>query len=226
MEGKEGEKRLKAEPIKGLAKAYYDLVKFRVALGNTLRHTHSWHPYLQELFRETEEREKRIVELSQKALESHPVYQTFLRKVKGVGPAMAAYLLDYFDIEKAEHVSSFWRFAGLAPGSRKQRGRRVDYNPALKSIILGRLFKQLMLARGYYAKLYYQFRAELAKQHPEWTDGKRHARARLKTAKVFLQHLWVVWRRLEGLNVTKPYPVDRLGHAYLDVEPLLDQESI
>jgi len=215
--------------VKGLAKTYYDLVRFRVSLGNIISHLHSWHPYLQELLEEVKERERRLEYLCRKAIEDEDVYQMFLRKVKGVGPVMAAYLLDYFDIEKAKHVSSFWQFAGLAPGCKRRKGEKANYNPALKCIIQGRLFKQLQMARGYYHKLYRHFRAELEAEHPEWardrkTIGKYHARARLKTMKVFLQHLWVVWRRLEGLPVSKPYSVEKQGHTYL--EPPLDQEAI
>jgi len=215
--------------VKGLAKTFYNVQKLRIILSNTLRHSHSWHPYLHELMKEVEMQEKRLEELCQKAVQESDVYTVFLKKVKGVGPIMAAYLLDYFDIRKADHVSSFWQFAGLAPGCRRKRGEKVNYNPALKTIILGRLFTQLQMAKGYYHKLYRHFRAELEAEHPEWakdrkTIGKYHARARLKTMKVFLQHLWVVWRKLEGLNITKPYSADRLGHAY--IEPPLDQETI
>jgi hypothetical protein len=46
-------------------------------------------------------------------LEPIPVYQNWLRDQSGIGPAMAAVLLSYFDPEKAPHVSNFWSYAGL-----------------------------------------------------------------------------------------------------------------
>jgi len=221
--------RSESENIKGLAKTYYNLVRFRVTLSNTLRYPHSYHPYLRELLEETQERVRRLVTLCKSNLENYDIYNVFLKKVKGIGPVMAAYLLDYFDIEKAKHVSSFWKFAGLAPGCYRTRGKKVEYNPVLKSIILGRVFRQLQMARGYYHNLYRMFRSQLEKQHPEWgksveTIGLYHTRARLKTMKVFLQHLWLIWRKLENLPISKPYSVEKLDHSY--IEPPLDQDEI
>jgi len=42
-----------------------------------------------------------------------------------------------------------------------------------------------------------------------------HARAMRKAGKIFLQHLWLVWRELEGLPVSKPYVQDVLGHTHI-----------
>ena len=37
--------------------------------------------------------------------------------------------------------------------------------------------------------------------------------------KIFLQHLWLKWRELEGLPISKPYSIERLGHAeYISAE--------
>lgn len=46
-------------------------------------------------------------------LKGIPVYDLYLDHVKGVGPAMAAILLRYFDIHRAAYPSSFWAYAGL-----------------------------------------------------------------------------------------------------------------
>jgi len=43
------------------------------------------------------------------------------------------------------------------------------------------------------------------------------------TVKRFLADLWVTWRTMEGLPVTKPYAVERLGHRY--EEPKTDEEE-
>ena len=47
------------------------------------------------------------------ALKPIPVYQSFLSKVVGVGPAMAGVILSEFDIYEAVYPSSFWKYAGL-----------------------------------------------------------------------------------------------------------------
>jgi len=48
--------------------------------------------------------------------------------------------------------------------------------------------------------------------------GHLDAMAVRKMIKLFLACLWLVWREAEGLPVTKPYAIDRLGHNSL-IEP-------
>lgn len=49
-----------------------------------------------------------------------------------------------------------------------------------------------------------------------WTLGHCEAAARRKAAKVFLSHLWQVWREAEGLTVTAPYIVGKGEHDIID----------
>lgn len=48
---------------------------------------------------------------------------------------------------------------------------------------------------------------------PEWTLGRINNMALRYTAKMFLSHLWQVWREMEGLETRLPYPVEYLGHT-------------
>jgi len=52
--------------------------------------------------------------------------------------------------------------------------------------------------------------------------NKLHAdlRARRKMVKIFLQHYYLVSRTLKGIEVTKPYPHDRMGHKHFIPPPL------
>jgi hypothetical protein len=220
VEKMEKEKEKEAKGLRGLAKAYYDVQRLRISLGNILRHEHSRHEFIEGLFKQAEANELELERMCTRAVESVDIYIAFLSKVKGIGPTMAAYIIDYFDIYKADHVSSFWQFSGLAPGCKREKGKKVIYNPTLKSIMLGRVFKQLMLAKGFYYDYYNKCKEELKRTHPEWAEskatiGKYHARARLKTMKLFEAHLWSIWRELRGLPVTKPYSTEKLGHAYI-----------
>lgn len=82
---------------------------------------------------------------------------------KGVGPVIAAGIISRIDIHKAEHPSSIWRYAGLAPGQKRKKGQLVDWNPDLKRIcwLLGESFVKVS---GYndavYAKLYLSHKAK------------------------------------------------------------------
>lgn len=45
-----------------------------------------------------------------------------------------------------------------------------------------------------------------------------------KMIKLFLAFLWLVWREAEGLSVSKPYALDRLGHySYIDPWEMVDK---
>lgn len=56
------------------------------------------------------------------------------------------------------------------------------------------------------------------KEAPEWTVGRIHAMAKRRTVKLFLSHLLVVWREMEGLETPDPFPIGRLGHEH-KIEP-------
>ena len=60
--------------------------------------------------RDTEEKTLKIIS---KEVESHPMWDKFFKDVKGCGPLMSAVCIAYFDVAKARHVSSFWKYAGL-----------------------------------------------------------------------------------------------------------------
>ena len=93
-----------------------------------------------------------------------------------------------------------------------------------------------MLAKGKYYKQYLRFKkeeVEKAKQKgleikptPESKgkepsgviyEGHIDKRAKRKMIKLFTAHLWTIWRKAEGLPITKPYSDTILGHTdYID----------
>ena len=69
----------------------------------------------------TYEHTLRAEDVAVKALEGevqeHPMWRGYLAAIRGCGPLMAAALLCYLDPHKAERVSQFWSYAGLAVAS-------------------------------------------------------------------------------------------------------------
>ena len=58
------------------------------------------------------------------------------------------------------------------------------------------------------------------------SEGHVHNRALRKMIKLFLAHLWQVWRQAEGLPVPEPYALAELGHShYLDPWDFVDREA-
>jgi len=56
-----------------------------------------------------------------------------------------------------------------------------------------------------YRRYYTEQRARLEVAKPDWIPRRRHLTALRMTEKLFLAHLWLVWREQLGLPVTAPY---------------------
>lgn len=104
----------------------------------------------------------------------------------------------------------------------------LPFNRQLKSVcwqIVDQFIKQ---QTPIYVDLYYEEKRRLRKLHPErvkvngrtmFNDGHIDNRARRKIAKVFLQHLWLVWRSYEGLEISKPWVQEHGGHTNIVPPP-------
>ena len=120
----------------------------------------------------------------QNTLDKIPIYNEYLSKQVGVGPAMAAVLITYLDPAKANHISSFWKYAGLDVGpDGRGRSRReehlvereytnkngdlamrmgITYNPFLKTKLMGVLGGSFLRSGSSWRKTYdgYKHRIE------------------------------------------------------------------
>jgi hypothetical protein len=92
---------------------------------------------------------------------------------------------------------------------------------------------------GYYRRYYDKVKAEYQKKHPEPKDtGKRtkagnvwmsytpmhiERMARRKVGKLFLAHLWLKWRKSEGLPISEPWITALGGHAKFIEPPEVDE---
>jgi hypothetical protein len=76
-----------------------------------------------------ERQEREQFRLLGEALESVPIYNGWLHDQVGIGPALAAVLVTWFDVNKAVRPSQFWAFAGLdvAPIDGLARSRRKNH---------------------------------------------------------------------------------------------------
>lgn len=86
-------------------------------------------------------------------LKQLPIWNTWLKDQRGVGPRLGAIMLAYLDPYKAETVSGFWKYAGLAVADdgkamSRKRGEKCGYNPWLKSKLIKNLGDCLLKAGG------------------------------------------------------------------------------
>jgi hypothetical protein len=163
-------------------------------------------------------------------LESHPDYPWFSR-VKGIGKENIAKVVALIDIERAETISALWKFSGYAPGDKRIKGQKLEYNSKLR-MLCWRVAGSLLKAKGKYyekyleAKEYYTKRCErdgikiLPQAKIKGKDGNGviseghiHNMALRKMIKLFLAHLWLTWREARGLPIRAPYSVEYLQHT-------------
>lgn len=92
------------------------------------------------LLEEMRKKENGYKKLMAKYIEQEPIYDKWLKDVRGIGTLNTANLLQYFGYcEKAKHCSSLWKFAGFhvvdGKAPKPQKGKTLDYNPKLRMLI-------------------------------------------------------------------------------------------
>ncbi len=173
---------------------------------------------------------------------NHPAYPWFSR-IKGIGRENIAKVTGLIDIQEDDTVSSLWAFAGYSvkngKAPRRVRGTKLPYNALLRTMCW-RVGGSLMKAKGKYYDYYLEkklrytnrflnegFTIVPSSELPTDKDGKMyeppgivseghiHNMALRKMIKLFLSHLWVVWREAEGLSTRSPYVEEHLKHTHI-----------
>lgn len=139
--------------------------------------------------------------------------------IRGVGLLLAAKIVAMVDISRSPTVSSFWRYCGYGINSdgerdRPTKGEALKYNARLKKtlyVVAGSFMK----SNSPYRRIYDNAREYYSINRPDWSKGHQHAAARRKMIKLFLSHLWEVWRKMEGLPTRELYVVEHMGHQHV-----------
>ncbi len=183
-------------------------------------------------------REEHMAKVIATCVKQHPLWDAFLKDVKGCGPLMSAVILTEFDIHKANRISKFWKYAGLDVASdgrgrgrykdhlvdqaytdkegKEQTKKGITFNPFLKTKMVGVLGSCFIKNKGTYRDVYdnYKHRLENDPKHDDKSKGHRNNMAIRYMVKMFLQDLWLAWRELEGLEITRTYHEAVLGHEH------------
>lgn len=105
------------------------------------------------------------------------------RNVCGIGPVISSGLLANIDITKAPTVGHIWRFAGLDPTSKWEKGEKRPWNASLKRLcwLMGESFVKVSGNKNdVYGKLYLE-RKEYERRRNEGGELADQAKARLVT---------------------------------------------
>lgn len=179
--------------------------------------------------------EENMGKIVKRMVVTFPIWDGFMKDVKGCGPAMAGVILSELDPHKARHVSSFWRYAGLdvaedGQGRSRKKEHLIDteylskdgelktkkgitFNPFLKTKLVGVLGTSFLRSNSPYRQVYdgYKHRLEHHVDHKDKPKGHKHNMAIRYMIKMFLKDLWLEWRQIEGLPITPDYAEAKLG---------------
>lgn len=155
--------------LKRAVRFFYDLQKLRIQAGN--RNTAQDQPAILDeedkefiglISDKTKEVEKLALNQVAKLLKGIPIYERFLKDVRGIGPTMAGVIISEISIEKAQTVSGLWAWCGLAVrdgvADRLKRGEKARYNPFLKSKIVRVAAECLIKSKSEYTRFYYDYK--------------------------------------------------------------------
>ena len=157
------------------------------------------------------------MDLDIEARAKHYIINGYLNDLRGIGWLLAAQLTSQINIKRTKSSSQMNRMWGMATDDKgraeaKRRGKRLGYPPKNKGTMFI-IADSLIKANSPYTWVFLKARDKY-NRHRDWT--KRHVwlASRRIMMQVFLQHLWVVWRDLEGLPINKPYIMWKKGDAF------------
>ena len=238
---------LSADEARFLVDAYYAMQRDRIRSNNQVRaldESEEPHSVLGWLAEQSGTLEKQIARALDQYSRSNPL-GVWARSVVGIGPVISAGLLAHIDITRAPTCGHVWRFAGLDPTSKWEKGKKRPHNAALKTLcwkigesfvkvkgndddVYGKVYAARRLQEGQRNEsgAFAEQAAAIAKARPthaqiktykegKLPEGHLHARAKRYAVKLFLAHYWETGRKLAGLPVPLPYPVAHLGHAHI-----------
>lgn len=228
--------------LRFLVESYYDIQDMRIITGNRLFAIAKVLNIPKEDIVETnagtvyqgvEDIEDQIKKLLEQELKDNPVWQGYLRRIRGMGIILASGLLGYIeDISKFENVAKLWAYFGQrvvdGHAEKRHRGEKIHYNPKAK-VLAWKIGESFVKAGKGYRALYNDFKKREQEVHAERCPnckspkGHIHARAKRKTVKLLLSHLWHVWRSMEGLSTQGPYAMDILKHSGY-IPPIYDRD--
>lgn len=184
-----------------LVNLYYDIQEQRIGMGSRVREMLK----IEEpgvlydfLFNSMESFELRIKQgLTHYIKKSDSPVIAWLMSICGIAEIFTSGLMAHLDInedatlqdEEGNYIkvvgrnpSSFWKYAGYVPGQRRQRGVKLNYNPALKRLchLIGESFVKFQNnKKDFYGKIYAQYKQKLIERN-ENLEFKEAAEQALK----------------------------------------------
>lgn len=142
-----------------LVDTYYQIQRGRITANNQLRASEEAaepNSVLNWIADQNDTLEKQLAGALRRYSESHPVGE-WAMSVKGIGPVISAGLISRLGPEIPETVGHWWRFCGLDPTVKWEKGKRRPWNAALKRLcfLIGESFTKVSgYEDAFYGKVY------------------------------------------------------------------------
>lgn len=145
----------------------YDLQKLRVQVSNrdsdAAELTEEDREFMASQATGLQKLEKESLKEIKGLLKVFPIY-AWLEDQRGVGPTMAGVLITEIDITRCETPSALWAYAGLSVNTetgkavRRQKGQKANWNPFLKTKMVGVLADLFLKLNSPWRKFYDDYR--------------------------------------------------------------------
>ena len=203
-----------------LADFYRQIQKLRISMNNRIWQVNNRNDLTntsasikrQELHDDLFAMEKALSKMMSQAIVDHPIWDYWLKDVRGVGPILATQLVGLIDdISKSPTISSLWKYAGQGvdqegKADRKKKGEKLCYNFRLK-VLMWNIGESFIKSNSPYKKIYDKAKERYVRIHPDWTKDHIHKCSMRKMNKIFLSHVWLIWREVEDLPTSQPYVI-------------------
>jgi len=141
--------------------------------------------------------------------------------VKGVSHILCARIVQFVDIDIADTSSKIWSYFGYLVNEdgnavRLQRGTKASFNPYARSSAFrvgASILKTASRKGSPYIDVYYDARRHYEGEYPDWNKQHVHLASMRKMIKLWLAHLYEVWRTIEDMPVRLPYIIENPNGA-------------
>lgn len=201
-------------PLTAFYSIFKDFQEVRIRTGNRLYADMS--EQMEGFNKQIEKGEAELKKIVEKELQKYLVYTQWLSTIKGIGPAMAGGIIALVgDISRFDTISKLWAYAGYSVENgqvqKRKAGVASNWNGKIRTHCYNLVDQFIKQRTPVYREIYdqekeRQIAAGLKKGHA-------HNRAVRKTAKIFLQHYWLVSRQIAGLPVSQPWVIAHGGHV-------------
>lgn len=127
---------LSEQEVRYLVDMYYQMQDGRIRADGQIRameKTEEPNLVLQWLSEQHSSLENQVKLALLKYAKSKPIGQ-WLLSICGIGPVITAGLMAHIDITKAQTAGAIWKFAGLDPNTKWEKGKRRPWNASLKTL--------------------------------------------------------------------------------------------